>query len=113
MARLRASYVSDVTQNLSNEALDRYKDKIKQIGLLFDPYEIAREKFVILSSNTPVIDIPAITYPDIYHYLIEYPDYFSHRVLKTYKSLEAYNFVTSGWVSDVEFLNTSKEKHER
>ena len=58
MARLRDSYISDVTQNLSNETLDRYKDKIKQIGLLFDPYEIASEKFVILSSksNTPVND---------------------------------------------------------
>jgi uncharacterized membrane protein YvbJ len=40
MARLRESFVSEVTQNLSGDAATRYKNKIKQLGLRFDPYDL-------------------------------------------------------------------------
>lgn len=83
MARLRESFVSEVTQNLSGDAATRYKNKIKQLGLRFDPYDLKSDRFVILSTNTAVSDIPMITYPDVYHYLIEYPDHFSRKALKT------------------------------
>ena len=57
----------------------------------------------ILHSNwsDDVSLLPDITYPDIYHYLIEYPSQFSKESLKAYKSLESYNFFVSGHVQNV------------
>ena len=48
----------------------------------------------ILHSNSSddVSSLPDKTYPDIYHYLIGYPNQFSKESLKAYKSLESYNF---------------------
>ena len=57
----------------------------------------------ILHSNWPdhVSLLPDITYPDIYHFLIEYQSQFSKESLKAYKSLESYNFFVSGHVQNV------------
>ena len=57
----------------------------------------------ILHSNWPddVSLLPDITYPDIYHFLIEYPSQFSKESLKAYKSLESYNFFVCGHVQNV------------
>ena len=57
----------------------------------------------ILHSNWPdhVSSLPDITYPDIYHFLIEYQSQFSKESLKAYKSLESYNFFVSGHVQNV------------
>ena len=58
---------------------------------------------VILHSNwsDDVSLLPDITYPDIYHYLIEYPSLFSKESLKAYKSLESYTLFVSGHVQNV------------
>ena len=40
-------------------------------------------------------------YGDVYNYLILTPSLYTHEQLKTYKSLEAFNQVVNGWVSDV------------
>ena len=58
---------------------------------------------VVLHSNWSdnVSLLPDITYPDIYHYLIEYPSLFSKESLKAYKSLESYTFSVSGNVQNI------------
>ena len=111
MARMRDSCISNITSNLSDDtnASNRYKDKVKQLGLNFDPYSLTNEKFMILNSNASIDEVPHITYPDIYHYLIDYPNYFTHKSLKTFKSLEAYNFVLSGWVDEVLIYQLAKD----
>ena len=53
--------------------------------------------------------LPDITYPDIYHYLIEYPSQFSRESLKAYKSLESYNFFISGHVQNVYYHKVEKK----
>ena len=40
-------------------------------------------------------------YPDIYSYLVESPGEFTRETLKAYKSLDAFNFVKSGWVDTI------------
>ena len=54
--------------------------------------------------------LPVITYPDIYHYLIEYPSLFSKESLKAYESLECYNFFVSGHVQNVYYHEVKKKK---
>ena len=65
----------------------------------------------ILHSNwsADVSLLPDITYPDIYHYLIEHPSQFSKESLKAYKSLESYNFFISGHVQNVYYHEVEKK----
>ena len=50
-----------------------------------------------------------MTYPDIVNYFIFTPSPYTFKVMKAYKSLEAYNQVLNGWVQDVR--NFSKEDY--
>ena len=45
--------------------------------------------------------LPNLTYPDIVNNLIFTPSPYTAEDLKAYKSLEAYNQFTNGWVSNV------------
>ena len=40
-------------------------------------------------------------YGDVYNYLILTPNLYTHEQLKSYRSLEAFNQVVNGWVSDI------------
>ena len=71
-----------------------------------DLYDL-EDKFRALDLNTVSGDIPSLSYADMYHYLIEYVDSYSHNALKAYKLLEVYNFVVSEWIGDVIYLNIS------
>ena len=55
-----------------------------------------------------VMLLPDITWADIYNYLINTPSLYTNENLKTYKSLEAYNFFVSGHVHDVEYHGINK-----
>lgn len=44
---------------------------------------------------------PDVTYPDIYNYLIITPSFCTHEQLKAYRSMDGYNFFSSGWVSNL------------
>ena len=83
---------SEYFESLSEEDKKGYLAKLTlSTGEQFaDPF--------ILHSNwsDDVSLLPDITYPDIYHYLIEYPSLFSKESLKAYKSLESYIFLYLG-----------------
>ena len=53
----------------------------------------------MLSGN--VEEFPDITYPDIVNYLISSQSPYTLDDLKSYKSLESYNYFVSGWVSEI------------
>ena len=78
--------------HLEGTAKERYLAKLSVIGGQ-DPYEIPSW------SEDPQI-LPKITYPDIVNYLIFSPSPYTMDDLKSYKSLEAYNYFVSGWVRE-------------
>ena len=79
---------------LWNGALQKQLVFISLIG--DDPYKIPKGNF----SNSHDV-LPAVTYPDIYNYLVASPSPYSKEDLKAYKSLEAYNQFVCGWVRDI------------
>jgi hypothetical protein len=108
MARLRGVGNSEIASNLDINSSNRYKEKLLTLNLIIDPYEFGDDKLATLTNKTNLAEFPNVTYPDIYHYLIEYPALFSRQALKAYKSLEAFNYVHCGWVGDVQFLNITR-----
>ena len=72
---------------------ERYLRKIEIIGE--DPYEVA-------DLSPDWILLPKVTYPDIVNYLLFTPSPYTSEDLKSYKGLEAYNQMVSGWVRDVQ-----------
>ncbi|XP_077983622.1 uncharacterized protein LOC144438466 [Glandiceps talaboti] len=58
-----------------------------------DPDGIAEREWI-----TDVKETPPLTYADIYHYLINTPGFYTQDSLKSYRALDAYQFVTSGFV---------------
>ena len=95
--------VSDYMEKLDPPTRKRYKEKSKVIGGI-DPYCIEGD-----DANSTEGTHPDITYPDMVNYLV-----FSHRpytteVMKSYKSLEAYNQVLESWVTKVKvYWHTDK-----
>lgn len=83
--------MSTSISHLSELERRRYEDKINCIGV--DLYLIKKTEWTNDFNN-----FPPITYPDIVNYLVFTPSPFSMEDLRAYKSLEAYNFFTSGWV---------------
>ena len=79
---------------LDEVAKKRYREKLDRIvSNVSDPY--------VLSKNSSVEFFPSIEWPDVYNYLVNTPSPYTKESLKAYKSLDAYNFVKSGWVGDV------------
>ena len=88
---------SEYFESLSEEDKKGYLAK-----LTLSTGEQLPDPFILHSNwSDDVSLLPDITYPDIYHYLIEYPSQFSKESLKAYKSLESYNFFVSGHVQNV------------
>ena len=67
-----------------------------------DPYSIPSEEWIADMSKWP-----AITWPDIYSYLIEKPSVYTKDSLCAYKSLDAYNYVLCGHVQNLKCFDTS------
>ncbi|XP_034039296.1 uncharacterized protein LOC117522039 [Thalassophryne amazonica] len=109
------SALSEYHQSLEDEAKACYDAKIAVLGQ--DPYCLC------LSELKPIKDcqmqeLPDLSYPDIYHYLLNVPGY-SGKVLKPYQSLKAYKYFSAGWVRSVmvytkddKFVVTSTMTHE-
>ena len=73
----------------------RYMEKIKQINGK-DPYEMSKDEWKL-----DFQDWPDVTYPDIVNYLVYQQSAYTLAELKAFKSLESYNYFTSGWVLEM------------
>ncbi|GFN88039.1 hypothetical protein PoB_001454500 [Plakobranchus ocellatus] len=73
----------------------RYLEKIKTIGGR-DFYKIAGDEF---SFNLD--ELPEITYPDIFSYLVLAQSKYTADEFKAYKGLQAFNQANNGWVTNV------------
>ena len=94
----------DYLSSLAPQEIQRYNEKISLIGG-DDPYKIPKGNF----SNSHDV-LPAVTYPDIYNYLVANPSPYSKEDLKAYKSLEAYNQFVCGWVRDIVSLEQNDHR---
>ena len=96
---------SEYFESLSEEDKKGYLAK-----LTLSTGEQLPDPFILLSNwSDDVSLLPDITYPDIYHYLIEYRSLFSKESLKAYKSLESYSFFVSGHVQNVYYHEVEKK----
>ncbi|XP_057310110.1 uncharacterized protein LOC130648104 [Hydractinia symbiolongicarpus] len=62
---------------------------------------ILPDPYILENWSNNVALMPDLTWGDMYQYLINTPNEFSHEAMKAYRSLEAYNFYVSGHVQDV------------
>ena len=74
MARKREIGISNLRDNKPLECNARYLRKLKDLGLHVDPLVLSDEQFTVLNQSSNLDCEPALTYADIYNYLIEYPD---------------------------------------
>ena len=86
---------SEYFKALNSKAQSRYKQKLDMLGGIPDPYLIETGKAKAKSSNGvlgPALSILTTTTT---------PSPYTKDQLRAYKSLDAYNFATSGWVDKV------------
>ena len=91
------------TSTLEKICLERYKQKISLINWT-DPYNIDTSWFIEDPAH-----LPQIEYPDIVNYCVFTKNAYTMAEFKSYKSLDAFNQFTSGWVSEL----ASTEINER
>ena len=86
----------------------RYEHKVAQLQATADPFCLlqrgGKEKMGNYSAEMQWLDWPSVTYADIYNYLIQTPSEYTHEMLKSYKSLDGYNFFCNGWISGVKVV---------
>ena len=92
------SFHSKYYQRLDFEAKKRYDVMLATLGSLGDPYDATKKPTI---SQVEWQHWPSLEYPDIYNYFIATSSLFSKDKLRVYKSLEAYKYFVSGWVSNV------------
>ena len=54
--------------------------------------------------------LPTVEYPDIVNYLVLQTSWATKQQMKTYKSMEAYNFFVSGWVNKLQTKQVGTDK---
>ena len=88
---------SAMYHDLDEQGKKRYREKLKLIGPgCHDPY--------VTSSTVRNCEdslFPPVQWPDIHNHLINAPSPYTRQELKAFKSLEAYRYMTSGWVGDL------------
>ena len=100
--------LSTHVEHLAQPEKERFIEKTKDLGL-GDPYLLPSrvcKKILECDAN----DVPSITYPDIYMFLVNRKSIFTSESLKAYKSLEAYKYFVAGFVSDVAVVKASENK---
>ena len=84
-------------QELGRQAKKRYREKLDLIDKRApNPYAVAGELVENFSDT-----LPKIEYADIYNYLVTAPSPVTKEELKANKSLQGYNYLTSGWVGAI------------
>ena len=95
-----ASKTSKYYSNLNNFAKKRYEQKLSELKILNDLLAMDKNNFD--TTDTDVTKWPDISFADIFCYLINYLSQYFQGSLKAYKSLEAYKYVISGLVFNVQ-----------
>ena len=73
---------------------ERYEEKISTIEM--EPYEFFEdypENFEKLEESNCI----QVTSPDLYEFLVNRTSFYTHKEIRCYKALEAYNTFISGW----------------
>lgn len=81
--------------SLSEDAKLRYDDKIQKCGGI-DPYTLKASDL-----STDQKDFPEMTLLDIGNHMIHSVSPFTKRAFKAYKSMEAYSYFESGFVTNI------------
>lgn len=86
-------------KSLSGEDQRRYLQKLNYSGVLQlpDPYDLRNGSVFQVNDKL----LPNISWPEVYTYLIDTPGIYTREKLKSYKSLEAYNYFINGKVRNV------------
>ncbi|XP_061151792.1 uncharacterized protein LOC133165904 [Syngnathus typhle] len=115
-----ADLVSNEVGHLDEESKKRYREKLNLVGTT-DPYLLQRS-MLKSPEHFATADLPDLSYPDIYNYLVDSPSPYTGKDLKAYKSLDAYKYFTAGFMHDGliwqipnknRFLLMTKVKHSQ
>ena len=85
--------LSEYCRKLDDHVKQRYLEKIAEVGV--DPVTIPDEQF-----NSECL--PPIEAMDLLSYLVLETSFYTKQQFKTYKSLEAYNFMVSGFITSIQ-----------
>lgn len=88
-----AGFFQSYFEDLVGPARARYTAKVAMCEGV-DPYTLRIGKDAIADAEL----LPSTTYPDIYNYLVLATNYATQEEMRAYKSLDAHNFFTSGFV---------------
>lgn len=80
--------------DLSGPEKARYVVKVRRCDGV-DPLDLTQDELV-LNANL----FPRVQFTDIKDYLVHSTSFLTRDQLKAYKSLEAHNYLTSGWVQE-------------
>lgn len=89
--------MSDYYKSLNNEDKIQYMKKLT----LENGQNVLPDPFSIVKWDNDILLLPDVSYVDLLDYLINTPSEFTKENMKTYKSLEAYNFFLNGHVQEV------------
>ena len=87
--------LSVYAKGLPQESRKRYEEKLRLISCL-DPF-LLPDISIVARSNLPPVEAS-----DIVAYLVLQTSFLTTKQFKACKSLEAYNQLVNGWVSDVQ-----------
>lgn len=91
-------------EEMDKDAKHTYEEKIRMIGLV-DPYSHLEGNANYFSgshfSTVEWYERPEITYADAFNYLINTTSYCTFKQLRAYRSMEAFNFLVNGWVTNI------------
>lgn len=93
--------LSNHARSLVGDVHKRYLEKIQLVNSQ-DPYLLMKDNCVVWTTDLEIV--PSIAYPDIFNYLVLTKSAYTLEEFKSYKSLDAYNFFVSGWVSNVKWF---------
>ncbi|KAL3888060.1 hypothetical protein ACJMK2_000442 [Sinanodonta woodiana] len=93
-------------ETLDSDAYARYLQKLQVVEIKDCPYKFPADLWV----NNPT-KWPEVTWPDVYNYLTDTPGVYTRETMKNYKSLEAHNFLLSGWADVKPSWRVTEEPH--
>ena len=87
---------SEFTSHFDEKDIMRYMCKLDRLDIT-DPYHAPGVLFTTIMTADRE-NVSDLQYPDVYNYLIEFPSHYTGESLRSYKGLEGYKFVQSGFV---------------